>query len=329
MPRMSGSASGAFDALQGLSFSVPEGSTFALIGANGAGKSTTIKVLMNLIEPTAGDRHRARRQSRAISPRELAQIGYVSENQDMPGRMRVSAYLDYLRPFYPSWDRALEADILGQFRLPPERRINELSHGMRLKMALACALPFRPRLLVLDEPFSGLDPLVRDELLEGLRQQAGRMTILISSHELSEIEEVTTDIAFLDHGTVLFQEAMSDLTARLRHVRVTLEGPPRYPWRRRRSGSTCARTETFSLSLTRDSLERLLAERLAALVGPVRHIDAQPVALRSIYTTLARAARNSGHHECGASSEKTVASSGLSSPSSRSRSSPTPYSGSR
>ena len=93
-----------------------------------------------------------------------------------------------------------------------------------MKMALACALPFRPRLLVLDEPFSGLDPLVRDEFMEGLRQQAGEMTILISSHELSEIEEVTTHVAFLDHGTVLFQEAMSDLTARLRHVRVTLEG---------------------------------------------------------------------------------------------------------
>ena len=279
---------------QGLSFSVPEGSTFALIGANGAGKSTTIKVLMNLIEPSAGAATVLGIDSRAISPRELAQIGYVSENQEMPGRMRVSTYIDYLRPFYPSWDRALEAGILGQFRLPPERRINELSHGMRLKMALACALPFRPRLLVLDEPFSGLDPLVRDELLDGLRQQAGRTTILISSHELSEIEEVTTHIAFLDHGTVLFQEAMSDLTARLRHVRVTLEGNAQTPmsvpseWLDVR-----AEGNVLTFIDTRFS-ERLLAERLAALVGPVRHVDVQPVALRSMYTTLARAARNSG-----------------------------------
>ncbi len=200
---------GRFDALQGLSFSVPEGSTFALLGANGAGKTTTIKVLMNIIEPTAGNATVLGVDSRAMSPRELAQIGYVSENQDMPGRMTVSAYIDYLRPFYASWDRALEADILGQFRLPPERRIKDLSHGMRLKMALACALPFRPKLLVLDEPFSGLDPLVRDEFMEGLMRRTGAMTILISSHELAEIEDLTTHVAFLDRGKLLFQEAMS------------------------------------------------------------------------------------------------------------------------
>jgi len=284
---------GRFDALQGLSFSVPEGSTFALVGANGAGKSTTIKVLMNLIEPSAGAATVLGVNSRAISPREFAQIGYVSENQDMPGRMRVSTYLDYLRPFYPSWDRALEAGILGQFRLPPERRISELSHGMRLKMALACALPFRPRLLVLDEPFSGLDPLVRDELLDGLRHQAGQTTILISSHELSEIEEVTTHIAFLDRGTVLFQEAMSDLTARLRHVRVTLEGAAQIPMAAPSEWlDVHAEGNVLTFIDTRFS-KRLLAERLAALLGPVRNIDAQPVALRSMYTTLARAARNS------------------------------------
>src|SRR5882672_8286335 len=221
---------GRFDALRGLSFSVPEGSAFALIGANGAGKTTTIKVLMNIIAPTTGDATVLGVNTRAVSPKELAQIGYVSENQHMPGRMTVSAYLDYLRPFYASWDRALEADLLGQLRLPPERRIKDLSHGMRLKMALACALPFRPKLLVLDEPFSGLDPLVRDEFMEGLLEQAGEMTILVSSHELGEIDGVATHVAFLDEGKLLFQESMSDLTGRFREVRVTLEteaAPPR------------------------------------------------------------------------------------------------------
>jgi ABC-2 type transport system ATP-binding protein len=87
---------GRFDALRGLSFSVPEGSVFALFGANGAGKTTTIKVLVNLIEPTMGDATVLGANTRALSPKELAQIGYVSENQDMPGRMTVSAYIDYL-----------------------------------------------------------------------------------------------------------------------------------------------------------------------------------------------------------------------------------------
>src|SRR5207237_9238609 len=137
--------------------------------------------------------------------------------------LTVGEYLDYLRPFYPKWDRDLEATIRRDLRLPPGRKIGDLSHGMRMKMSLACALPFRPKLLVLDEPFSGLDPLVRDEFMEGLLQQAGEMTILISSHELSEIDGVATHVAFLDEGRLLFEESMSDLVARFREGHVTVE----------------------------------------------------------------------------------------------------------
>src|SRR5579862_6043003 len=100
---------GRHDALRGLSFSVPEGSAFALIGANGAGKTTTIKVLLNIIEPSRGSATVMGVDSRKLSPRELSQIGYVSESQDMPERMTVEEYLNYLRPFYPTWDRELEA----------------------------------------------------------------------------------------------------------------------------------------------------------------------------------------------------------------------------
>jgi len=214
---------GRHEAVRGLSFSVPEGSAFALIGANGAGKTTTIKVLMNIVEPTRGTVEVLGVDSRKISPRELGQIGYVSENQDMPQKLTVEEFLAYLRPFYPTWDKELEKSILSQLRLPLDRKICDLSHGMRMKMSLACALPFRPKLLVLDEPFSGLDPLVRDEFMEGLLQQAGEMTILISSHELGEIDGVATHVAFLDEGRLLFEESMSDLVARFREVHVTLE----------------------------------------------------------------------------------------------------------
>src|SRR5437868_13033373 len=140
---------GRHEALRGLSFSAPGGSAFALIGANGAGKTTTIKILMNMLEPTRGSATILGVDSRRISPRELEQIGYVSENQDMPEALTVGQYIDYLRPFYKRWDRAIESTIRRQLRLPPERRIGDLSHGMRMKMALACALPFRPRLLIL------------------------------------------------------------------------------------------------------------------------------------------------------------------------------------
>src|SRR5258708_6769920 len=214
---------GRFDALQGLSIAVPEGSAFALIGPNGAGKTTTIQLLMNFIAPSRGTASIMGVDSRSLSLKQLAQIGYVSENQDIPGSMTVAEYLAYLRPFYPTWDKALEAELLGQLRLPAERKIENLSHGMRMKMRLACALPFRPKLLILDEPFSGLDPLVRDEFMEGLLRQAGEMTVLISSHELGEIDGVATHVAFLDEGKLLFGESMDDLVARFREVRVTLE----------------------------------------------------------------------------------------------------------
>src|SRR5579875_744665 len=221
---------GRTDAVKGLSFSVPEGSAFALIGANGAGKTTTLKVLMNILEPTRGRALVMGVDSRRLSPKELRHIGYVSENQEFPDRLSVDDYLAYLRPFYPHWDSMLEQSICRQFRLPPDRKIGELSHGMRMKMALACALPFRPKLLVLDEPFSGLDPLVRDEFTEGVLQQAGEMTVLISSHELNEIDGIATHVAFLDEGKLLFQESMEDLAGRFRIIRVVLDRaaePPR------------------------------------------------------------------------------------------------------
>src|ERR1700733_8836811 len=131
------SSVGSHDALRGLSFIVPDGSAYALIGDNGAGKTTTIKVLMNMIEPTRGSATVLGVDSRRLSPRELAQIGYVSESQDMPGALTVAEYLDYLRPFYPTWDRERENSIRRQLRLPAKRRISDLSHGMRMKMSLA------------------------------------------------------------------------------------------------------------------------------------------------------------------------------------------------
>lgn len=290
---------GRFGALRGLCFDVPEGSAFALIGANGAGKTTTIKVLMNILEPSRGSASILGVDSRQLSIRELRQIGYVSENQDMPGRLTVEQYFDYLRPFYPTWDRSLEQSIRSQLRLPPDRRLADLSHGMRMKMSLACALPYRPKLLVLDEPFSGLDPLVRDEFMEGLLQQAGEMTILISSHELGEIDSVATHVAFLDEGKLMFGESMSDLIARFREVQVTLDRN----WDRDQNGGGAARVPLPACWLQVRTVGNVLTfvdshfcgdnlgEQVRSLVGNVKTIDAQPMALRSIFTTLARAAR--------------------------------------
>jgi ABC-2 type transport system ATP-binding protein len=283
---------GRHDALQGLNLTVPEGSAYALIGPNGAGKTTTIKLLMNLIAPSCGVATVMGVDSRQLSPEVFAQIGYVSENQALPARLSVAEYLDYLRPFYPSWDPALEASIRARLQLPAERRIGALSHGMRIKMALACALPYRPKLLILDEPFSGLDALVREELMEGLLLQGGEITMLIASQELDEIENVTTHVGFLHAGRMVLEEPMSDLSGRLREVRVVLEPgaviPERLPkeWLQPRAfGSVLSFVDT---RYSEDSL----GERVRATLGRVRQIDVQSLPLNSVFKTLARAVRD-------------------------------------
>jgi len=280
------------EALNGLSFSVEAGSAFALIGPSGAGKTTALKLLMNLLQPTAGRASVLGIDSRRITHRELARIGYVSENQVLPGRLTVSDYFDYLRPFYPRWDRALEASIRQHLQLPGERRIRDLSHGMRMKMALACALPFRPELLILDEPLSGLDPLARDEIVEGMLSQAGEMTIVLSSQELSEIESVVTHVAFLDDGRLVFQDSMDDLRARVREVRVILESTAAPPealpgtWINvRASGNVLAFVDT-------QYSEQHLPNRVRSCLRGVRRIETDALPLRSIFTALARAARD-------------------------------------
>jgi len=284
---------GRFEALRGLNFEVPEGSAFALIGANGAGKTTTIKVLMNILEPSHGSIEVLGVDSRRLSPKELAQIGYVSENQEMPSRLTVAEYVAYLRPFYGTWDRELERTIAKQLRLPVERRIGDLSHGMRMKMALLCALPYRPKLLVLDEPFSGLDPLVRDEFMEGLLNQAGEMTVLLSSHELGEIDGVATHVAFLDEGKLLFQESMSELMGRFREVHVTLEQAAMAP---REAPKEWLQVRAMGNVLTFVDTRfdpRTLNEQIHSQIAGVKETVWQPMALRNVFTTLARAARDS------------------------------------
>lgn len=282
---------GRHEALRQLSLAVPEGSAYALLGANGAGKSTTLKILMDILRAERGTAIVLGRDTRRLDPGLFAQIGYVAENQQLPARLTVGQYLQYLRAFYPAWDRQLERSICQRLALPLERRIGELSHGMRIKAALAAALPYRPRLLVLDEPFSGLDPLVRDEFMEGLLAQAGELTLVMSSQELGEIEHLTTHVGFMDQGRLQFEESMEALQARMREVRVVLDSPAALPaqWPRE-----WLQPKTFGNVLSFIDTRHdpaAFAARLAALVGPSRQIDVTPMALRTVFTTLARAAR--------------------------------------
>lgn len=278
-------------ALLALSLKVPEGSAFALVGANGAGKTTLIKILMNLIQATSGNAHVFGVDSRQLSPQQFRRIGYVSENQELPGRLTVSGYLNYLRPFYPDWDVALEGEIVQRFKLPRDRKINELSHGMRVKMALTCALSYRPKLLVLDEPFSGLDSLVRDEFMEGLAEQAGDMTVLISSHDLSEVEGFATDVAFVESGRLLFQEPLEALTDRVQRIKVTVERQSALPKTTPDTWIDLHETGNVLTFVDTQFCEFDLGERIRSQIEGVRDIEVQPMSLRAIFTSISRATR--------------------------------------
>jgi ABC-2 type transport system ATP-binding protein len=212
-------------ALHPTSLTIPQGSIFALLGHNGAGKTTLIKLLVNILRPTGGTASVLGRTSTSIAGDDFTRIGYVSENQDLPGWMTVRAFLRYQSGFYSTWD---DANLIRRFELPLSRKLKHLSRGQRMKVALASVLAFSPSLIILDEPFSGLDPLVRDELIEALLDSAALkaatepLTILLSSHDLAEIESFATHVAFLHAGNLLFAEELPALAARFREVTVTL-----------------------------------------------------------------------------------------------------------
>src|SRR5882757_1995713 len=145
--------------------------------------------------------------------------------------MQVGSFLSYLRPFYPSWDRELERALVSHFALPLDRKLGNLSRGMRMKAALAGSLAYHPKLIILDEPFTGLDPLVRDELIQGLLERAEEATILVSSHDLAEIETFASQIGYLEQGRLRFSEELEKLIERFREVQVTFAGTPRLPER--------------------------------------------------------------------------------------------------
>jgi ABC-2 type transport system ATP-binding protein len=220
---------GRLDAVEDLDLRVPEGSVYALIGPNGAGKTTAIRLLMNILRADRGQADVLGTPSNRLEPRDFQRIGYVSESQKLPDRLSLTHYFEYLRSLYPAWDHGLERQLCAQFELPSTRKIRHLSHGMRMKALLVGALAYRPKLLVLDEPLSGLDTMVRDEVVNGLLQQAADTTILISSHELAEIESFTTHVAFMQNGRLLLQEAIEDLQARFREVHVTLSAVKELP----------------------------------------------------------------------------------------------------
>jgi ABC-2 type transport system ATP-binding protein len=280
-------------ALDGVNLDVPEGSIYGLVGPNGAGKTTAIKVLMNILRPSGGRSEVLQTDSVRLQPRHFAQIGYVSENQEMPEWMTVGYFLKYLSAFYPTWDASLEAELVKQFQLPVDRKLKHLSRGMLMKAALASSLAYRPKLIVLDEPFTGLDALVRDELIEGLLARAEGTTIFISSHDLAEIESFASHIGYLDQHRLQFSEELESLSARFREIVLTFDTAPTMPrewptsWLQPESVGPVVRFV--------DSLfdEEGVGAKVRSLFPDYRDMAVNGMPLRSIFVALAKSGRAS------------------------------------
>jgi ABC-2 type transport system ATP-binding protein len=279
-------------AVDSLNLAVPEGAIYALVGPNGAGKTTAIKMLMNIIHPSAGATEVLGIDSHRLTGKAFNRIGYVSENQELPEGMTAGEMLSYFRAFYPTWDLALERQLVRQFDLPLDRKLRHLSRGMKMKAAFASSLAYRPSLIVLDEPFSGLDPLVRDELIEGLIELASETTILLSSHDLAEIESFSSHVGYLEQGRLLFSEEMSVLAGRFREVTVTLSSPSPLPaklpatWLQPQTADCVLRF--VHSSFNEQSSPRELAERFPS----ARDIAFDPMSLRSIFLAIAKSGRS-------------------------------------
>lgn len=210
--------------VDGLNLAVPEGSIFGLVGPNGAGKTTTVRMLVGLLQPTRGNAWVLGREAKDAVARH--RIGYVPDTQKMYPWFRVEEIFFLCSGLYQNWDWARVKYLQSKFNLPVEKRIRNLSQGMTTLVALTVALSIRPRLLILDEPTTGLDPIKRRQLLQlVLEEVAGEgTTVFLSTHHLGDLERLADQIALLDEGRLVFCQDMDDLKRSFRRIQTVLPG---------------------------------------------------------------------------------------------------------
>ncbi len=224
---------GTKQALDNISLTVPRGSVFGIVGVNGAGKTTLIKHVLGLLRPQSGTVTVFGRDPVADPVGVLSRLGYLSEQHEMPDWMRVGDLLAYTAAFYPKWDHHYADTLVESFQLDPNVKVRSLSKGQRARVGLLSALAHRPEVLVLDEPSSGLDPIVRRDILGAIIRtisEEGR-TVMFSSHLLDEVERVADHIAMLHQGRLLFCGMLEGMKQAFRRVTLrfqeAIDRPPR------------------------------------------------------------------------------------------------------
>ncbi len=276
-------------ALREVDLAVAEGSVYALLGRNGAGKTTLLKVLTGQLRPTAGRATVLGKDVAAITVQDRQKIGYVAEGLHPPGWMTLHELEGFLAPLYGGWDAGLAADLRRRFELNPTRRIGTLSRGEQMKASLLCALAPCPTVLFMDEPFTGMDVITKDEIVRGLLESANRTgtTILVCSHDLAELEPLADHVGFLEAGRLILSEPLEKLYERFARVHVTTSSPatllPPLP-PRWHSLERAGRQLRFVLE--RDGAgENIETDVLRRLPG-ASEVESEPASLREIFIAL-------------------------------------------
>ncbi|MCB1049050.1 MAG: ABC transporter ATP-binding protein [Acidobacteria bacterium] len=260
--------------LESLDFTVQEGQITGLIGPNGAGKSTLIRIAMGLVRPDAGKVHVLGHHMPDAQVLAKQEIGYVSEDLRLYGNATLQWHMDFISSIYSGWDAQRAQDLMKRFDIKAEQNLKGFSHGQRVKASILLVLARRPKLLIFDEPTTGLDPIARHEVVSEMMEvllQEDR-TILFSSQNTQDVEQVADRIGFIDSGHLLADEEKDTYLERWRRVHVTFPSEPHqidFPNLVSASGSGRLRTLIFNpfseelLSLLRDRVSVTQVETLS------------------------------------------------------------------
>src|SRR5712691_2127968 len=262
---------GDTEAVRGLNLQVPAGSIFGFLGPSGAGKTTTIKLLLGMARPTSGSVRvlglPANGQEPSVEIRR--RTGFVSEDKDLYDSMTVAEVIRFTAAFFPRWRRDLEERYLRKFELPPDRRVKALSRGTRTKLLLLLALCRGAELLILDEPTSGLDSAMTEEVLQAIVSHVAseELTVFFSSHQIAEVDQIADRIAIIDRGRAVVTGALDDIRENFKRIQLVFGGDAPEPAFRAPGVERVWRKGRVLTVLSSEGAERILEE--AHALGPV------------------------------------------------------------
>jgi ABC-2 type transport system ATP-binding protein len=278
-------------AVSNLSLAVPRGSTFGLIGPNGAGKSTTIRMLMGMLSPTIGQAN-VLGFNALDEPTVVRQlVGYVPETHHIYRWMRVEQVIGFSRASYRSWNDSVCSEMLSLFELDSSKKVKHLSRGMLVKLALLIAVSHDPELLVLDEPMAGLDPVAREEFLDGVLRticQRGQ-TVLFSTHSLDDVQRLADTVGILYEGRLLVHRNIEELLADVKRIRAVLRDsavPEHVP-----KGTIWQRVEGREWLVTVDDFTPEKVQRLGKL-NAVDHVEVIDMGLEDVFKDFVKGKRD-------------------------------------